>query len=257
MLIVAVLGALNVGHAMAAGDGCDSEDNNRIAPELALCSVHAYNIGDVTNPTGANRQLMKDVIALKTTVITQQMNKQYEYMDAMIRRFKTQLEKAVLTTKLQAAGAAASGNNNNTGGGSYSSGGVKVSGNSSVRNDGRATNIYLDDAANCAAKLDTLEMINCLAENYSVIMDATNSGQTITAEATKQLATDFKLLANSGIFADVTKLQPQSNNKYDSKCEQDRNLRQRNGIQTCLTAHSANIRKAKDEYSRQNRQDKK
>lgn len=87
------------------GDGCDSADNNRISPELALCSVHAYNIGEVQNPTGANRQLMKDVIALKTTVITQQMNKQYEYMDLMIRRFKTQLEKAVLTTKLQASGA--------------------------------------------------------------------------------------------------------------------------------------------------------
>lgn len=92
----------------SGGDGCDNEANDRIAPELALCSVHAYNIGQAQNPSGADKQLMKDVVALKTTVIAQQMNKQYEYMDSMIRRFKTQLEKAILTTKLQSAGAAPS-----------------------------------------------------------------------------------------------------------------------------------------------------
>lgn len=89
----------------SGGDGCDNDANDRIAPELALCSAHAYNIGLSENPSGADKQLMKEIIALKTTVIAQQMNKQYEYMDSMIRRFKTQLEKAVLTTKMQAAGA--------------------------------------------------------------------------------------------------------------------------------------------------------
>ena len=107
-MVAAICGILVAGPVRAAGDGCEDEKNDRITPELALCSVHAYNIGSSSNPTGADKQLMKEIIALKTTVITQQMNKQYEYMEAMIRRFKTQLEKAVLTTKLQAAKIASS-----------------------------------------------------------------------------------------------------------------------------------------------------
>ena len=48
---------------------------------------------------------MKEVIGLKTTVISQQMYKQYEYLNATLRRLKTQLEKATLTATLEAAGA--------------------------------------------------------------------------------------------------------------------------------------------------------
>ncbi|MDE5615269.1 MAG: hypothetical protein K2I81_00340, partial [Alphaproteobacteria bacterium] len=48
----------------SGGDGCDNEANDRITPELALCSVHAYNIGVAENPSGANKQLMKEVVAL-------------------------------------------------------------------------------------------------------------------------------------------------------------------------------------------------
>lgn len=48
---------------------------------------------------------MREVIGLKTTVISQQMYKQYEYLNATLRRLKTQLEKATLTATLEAAGA--------------------------------------------------------------------------------------------------------------------------------------------------------
>ncbi len=96
--------------ASTTGNGCEDEDNDRIIAELALCSTHAYNIGLDQNPENtSDKQLIKDAVALKTTIMTQQMNKQYEYLESMMRRFKTQLEKAVLTTKLQKAGAS-SGN---------------------------------------------------------------------------------------------------------------------------------------------------
>lgn len=48
---------------------------------------------------------MKEIIGLKTTVVSQQMYKQYEYLSATLRRLKTQLEKATLTATLEAAGA--------------------------------------------------------------------------------------------------------------------------------------------------------
>ena len=92
-----------------ADNGCENDDNDAIVAELALCSTHAYNIGATENPTGADKELMRDVIAMKTTLITQQMYRQYEQMESMLRRLKTQLEKAVLTTGLEAKGASPSG----------------------------------------------------------------------------------------------------------------------------------------------------
>ncbi|MBQ1996847.1 MAG: hypothetical protein II238_00175, partial [Alphaproteobacteria bacterium] len=92
----------------AASNGCENPNNDYIVPSLALCSTHVYNIGQTENPTYETRSIMQDVIALKTTVIAQQMYKQYEYLEAMIRRLKTQLEKATLTAALQAAGAKSS-----------------------------------------------------------------------------------------------------------------------------------------------------
>ena len=91
--------ALLVMPVVAAENGCDNDDNDMIVAELALCSTHAYNIGNTKNPSGADKGLMRDVIAMKTTVITQQMYKQYEQMESMLQRLKTQLEKAVLTAK--------------------------------------------------------------------------------------------------------------------------------------------------------------
>ena len=67
----------------AASNGCENPNNDYIVPSLALCSTHVYNIGQTENPTYETRSIMQDVIALKTTVIAQQMYKQYEYLEAM------------------------------------------------------------------------------------------------------------------------------------------------------------------------------
>ena len=174
LLVAAICGILVAGPVRAAGDGCEDEKNDRITPELALCSVHAYNIGSSSNPTGADKQLMKEIIALKTTVITQQMNKQYEYMEAMIRRFKTQLEKAVLTTKLQAAGAApTSGSGTTSGGGSY--GGAYGNMAGGAANNGLAT---AEDCMNTYAS--TADVMQCLLRNVSKIQTAVAEGDLST-----------------------------------------------------------------------------
>jgi hypothetical protein len=92
----------------ASSNGCGEDtDNDYINPNIALCTTHVYNIGNEKNPTNeADRKKMNDVIAYKTTIMTQQMKKQYDFLDVTLKRFKTQLEKAILTAKLEAAGAA-------------------------------------------------------------------------------------------------------------------------------------------------------
>lgn len=185
MLIAGICGVLCIGGAYAASDGCDDERNDRITPELALCSVHVYNIGQAENQTGSEKQLMKDVVALKTTVITQQMNKQYEYMEAMIRRFKTQLEKAILTTKLQAAGAAPSSSDGNASGGTYGGGAGVASG-------GRP-NRGLANAEDCENAYTTYsDVYQCLMRNIPKIQSAVTAGDLGTAR--HQLATDWGTL---------------------------------------------------------------
>lgn len=175
-VLCAVLGVMCVGTPVMAAtvsNGCDKDDNNRIVPMLALCSTHAYNIGDIKNPSNASdRQLMRDVIALKSTVIMQQMYKQYEYLEATVQRLKTQLEREILTSKLEAAGATSSS--------SGSSGGA-ISGNNGVVG-----------AENCMTAGLTEDVMNCLSRNLERIASAIN-GSDIGA-AKRQIETDLMAL---------------------------------------------------------------
>lgn len=161
------------GSAFAASNGCDDTDkNDRIHPDLALCSVHAYNVGLTKNPsTPAEKQAMDEVVALKTTIMTQQMKKQYDYLETTVKRFKTQLEKSILTAKMQAAGAATE---------SGTSGGT-----SSDRN------IILSNAENCRIKTSTSAMLQCLQGNLQVIRLAVSSGN--MGQANRQLKNDLEV----------------------------------------------------------------
>ncbi len=166
--------------------GCDKEDNEFIAPDLALCTVHAYNGGWDKNPTNELiRSQMKEIIALKTTFMTQQMNKQYEYLESMIRRFKVQLEKAILTTRLQKAGA-----------GKYQ----ELEGESSYSSVGLTSgdrSIHIDGVENCNNKLSPAEVVACLNDNLNTISNATNYGNKPTTGAKKQFVNDYKLLVKT------------------------------------------------------------
>ncbi len=192
-----LLGAVSVAALLAVpafaattDNGCGKDSNDRINPEIALCSTHVYNIGEVENPsTESDKQLMRDVVALKSTVMTQQMYKQYEYLDATLKRFKTQLEKAVLTTKLMAAGA-----DGDTGGSSYS--GVST-GSSSTQFRSSDRNIFIAGVSNCNNELTPAKVYECLHANANTIYNSSNNGENVTSELKKQLANDYALVIDT------------------------------------------------------------
>ncbi len=95
----------------------DETTSQAINPKLALCSIHIYNTGDKNkNPDNqSEKETMNNVIALKTTLIAQQMKKQYDFLDVTVKRFQTQLQKAVLVAQNEAAGAS-SGNGSSSSG---------------------------------------------------------------------------------------------------------------------------------------------
>ena len=145
---------------------CDKYDF--VNPDYALCTTAAYNVGMKSNPDNqSDREQMNQVVALKTTVIAQQMKKQYDYLEATIKRLKTQLEKAVLTTNMQVAGAAANED-------SYKS------------ND---KNVILSDAENCKLKTSTKSTMECFQTNIRAIRYAISNGN--TNQAKKQLQNDL------------------------------------------------------------------
>ena len=220
--------------AATTDNGCGKDSNDRINPEIALCSTHVYNIGEVENPsTESDKQLMRDVVALKSTVMTQQMYKQYEYLESMIRRFKTQLEKAVLTTKLQAAGADGS----SSGGSSYSSGGSYSSGVSVSRD--RVSNIKLDGAQDCAMK-SYQDAYSCLISNIQLVINAANNRS--VGEATKQLQADLAVAKNWGIICG-------NGNQY-CKCETGKSTcDQSDSLSSCNYLSSSSLVKCAQQFN--------
>lgn len=168
-----------------AAVACDDEDA-LVNPTLALCSTHVYNVGGLKNPSdGGDREMMRDVVALKTTVMTQQMYKQYEYLESMIRRFKTQLEKAVLATRLQTSGA---------------SDGSSSSGGSSSKSDDKY--IILTGTQNCMKMGSIDSSLSCLQSNVRIAMDAISAGN--TRDAAKQLKKDLETAVTMGVVNGAT-----------------------------------------------------
>ncbi len=161
----------------AADNGCDNEDNDMIAAELALCSVHAYNIGSEKNLDTAERELMKEVIAMKSTFFAQQMYKQYEQMDSMLRRLKTQLKKAILTNDMKAAGAGSESDDDS----------------STFRSNDLS--IKIAGAQNCLNEFDDAKMLECYQRNINLLTTLSNNGSNPTREMKQQLAQDYGRLA--------------------------------------------------------------
>lgn len=127
------------------------EDSNTWKPENTEYDIalRAYN-----EHMMAKFGEMHEIIAMKTTVISQQMYKQYEYLSATLRRLKTQLEKATLTASLQAAGAKDD---------ESSSSGLLGGGSSK-------TSQYRD----CSGK-NMQGTVDCLRENYSALQSQINN----------------------------------------------------------------------------------
>ncbi|MBD5389414.1 hypothetical protein HDR63_04130 [bacterium] len=215
-----MLGAvLMAAPAMAAVDnGCsDPNSNPYIAPGLALCSTHVYNIGATQNvSTAEDKQYMREVIALKTTLMTQQMYKQYEFLDATMQRLKTQLEKSVLTSAMQAAGAATD------------------SGTSSAANS-KNRNIILNGADDCIAKASKATVLDCLQSNLMLVRTAATSGN--YGNAKRQLDRDIEAY-KSWMLTDVSPCGTLSAT--------------RESVTTCINKFNVAIASVKEDLNRSN-----
>lgn len=204
------------GVAYAASDnGCGISNNSYINPEIALCSTHVYNIRQTHNPKdAASKQAMRDVIALKTTLMTQQLEQQYDFLEATVSRLKTQLQKAVLTTNLEAAGASSSSS----------------SSSSSVSSD---RNVVLIGAENCFLKSTPSDGLNCIQSNVRIVLQAVSAGN--IGEAYRQLQKDIEFAKSFGaINADSLK-----ENGAAASCNETTLRAQRDSVNQC--AYQLNI----------------
>lgn len=195
-------------------------------PAFGLCSTHSHNIGATDSTTNLPVNLtkseevaqMNDVIALKSTVIAQQLKEQYDALNAIIKRFKTQLEKAVLTSKIEVlTGNTASGN---TGGGASASG--------SYNNNGLA------NAEDCYA-VEEANVYDCFSRNLAKISQAVDNDLT---GARKQLNNDINIMS-----------------AYDIKAEAgncDNGLSSKNNIKKCVQHLQVKVRRAKTKFDQDN-----
>ena len=191
--------------APVAGFAAEDIECGYFNPAFGLCSTHSHNVRFVdsetdmpANPTKSEDVAqMNEIIALKSTVIAQQMKEQYDQLNAIIKRFKTQLEKAVLTSKIEVAtGNAASGNSGSGASGSYNNNG-------------------LANAEDCYAVTDQANVYDCFTRNLAKISQAVDNDLT---GARKQLKNDIDIMIAYGINSDSGKcdnsLSSKNNIKY-------------------------------------------
>ena len=212
-----------------ADDSCADESNDAIAPEFALCSVHAYNIGETTNPGAENRALMKDIIAMKTTVVTQQMYKQYEQMESMLRRFKTQLEKAVTMSKFEMAGADSEKTSSSSG--SYAS------------NNSR---IHITGAQDCSRIYNDADILRCYQTNIDLIEQLSNYGADVTKELKEQLVDDYNGL--------LTLKHDDESCTKDERCVKVNSAMTKKVFNDCMNTYRTCLQKQYSNYNRVERE---
>lgn len=233
-IFATLIAAVFVVPAFAASDnGCGDDENNRIVPVLALCSSHTYNIGLPYNPTtDSDKQLMRDVVAMKSTIMMQQMYKQYQFLESTLSRLKTQLEREILTSQLQAAGAA-SGDSS-----------------SSASASAQDMNIYLAGTSNCNNAATTAEVFTCLRNNYNLIYNMSNGGTNLTIELRRQLENDYNVMKmNMPTGVTIPAVSGGANSDLD--CTDYQNITGRDAFQKCMNALNAGIRNATTELSKQ------
>ena len=200
-----------------------TEECPYFSPALALCSVHAYNVGDVSNPTDTARATeIQEIIGMKTTVMVQQLKQQYDELNAVIKRFKTQLEKAVLTSKIEViTGTTSSSTNSSASGSSYSA-------------------TVLAGAEDCGS-LSKADTYDCLLRNLNKINQAAEKDPT---SARKQLINDL-------IVADGYKMCSGKKCTEDLKPDCSENVLRgtgKAGILKCTQQLRYNISSAKEDF---------
>lgn len=209
---------------VVADDHCTDIDRYPyISHELALCSTHAYNAKFTNNDdmTQNDRSDMNQIIALKSTIISQQLYKQYESLDKLIKKLRTQLEKAVLTANLEASGATPAKSSGSDSASSFSS------------ND---RNVFMAGVKNCNSEATVSAVFSCLQSNYTTIYNTSGNGTKITSDLRKQLANDYTLAYDS-MPVGATKIE-------NEKCKKANNITGRDVFQKCLDNFITLIRNA-------------
>lgn len=183
----------------------DTDDCPYINPIFAICDTHPFNSGNdvdflqdesstsTTDKTDAQAD-MNRIIGLKVTVVSQQMYKQYEYLNATLRRLKTQLQKAVLTSNLEAAGAKSESGS--------SSGGLIGSKSDSDKE------IVLAGAENCWNSSTPKNAYACIQTNLNLIK---SNASTNKQKAAKQLHNTVVVAKQWGVEAPCTQEKKENN----------------------------------------------
>lgn len=211
-------------------DSCEDEENSYINPIYALCSVHGYNSGNLTNDafssSSAAKSEMKEIVGLKTTVIAQQMYKQYTSLESMIKRLKIMLEKATLKASLQVA-------SGTSGGGT--SGGI----------DGESESSADVTFENCEART-AQSAVDCVRSNYSAMKPMIDKNK-ITVNIRKQLYSDAQVLKDHLVKAD-------DQNAATASCDGDSKsgIKNRSNASTCLRSILTGITKLDAQLSKKN-----
>ncbi|MCL1785525.1 MAG: hypothetical protein FWG39_00010 [Alphaproteobacteria bacterium] len=192
--------------AQTVSDECNIdklEDVSQVVhPALVLCTVHAYNAGETVNPgDGAKREQMNEIVRLKSTIVAQQMKRQYDFLDATVRRLETQLRRAALMNQMEAAGAAPA--NKNTGTTTASGGGIS-------------------GADDCSGLWNKSEAMQCIQRNATKATQESNPGI-----AARQLQKDYDVIIGHG---------PTEDNKTSLKvCDGIAFNPLRDTVRTCAT----------------------
>ena len=200
-------------------------------PAFALCSTHTHNAGFLdkdgkfpVNPTAANDiEYMNEVIALKATVIAQQLKQQYDTLNTVIKRFKTQLEKAVLTSKMEILTGTASGSS------------------SSGSNASSSATSGLSNAEDCDSYTG-VNTYDCLVRNLSKIKSAVDKDIRMARE---QLAIDIEIINDGQMCRENGKKVVCSDE--GKKCENWKNL-YKTDLVKCIEYLNRSVKNARDEY---------
>ena len=223
--------------------GGTNKDTNcpYITSTFAICDTHPYNINAENSwSQGAKfdttaQENMNRIIALKITVISQQMYKQYEYINATLRRLKTQLQKAILTSNLEAAGAKSEDG---------SSGGGLVGGKSDSDKE-----IILAGAENCWNSSSPENAYSCIQNNLNVIK---SNASTNKQKAAKQLVKTVSVAGQWGVEESCSK---EAKNCKCDNYKSGNGLSNTTAITECANALSIAVaRKIADEKKDSSRQ---
>ncbi len=200
------------------------QDVSYVDPVFALCDTHVWNAGlksnDDINGSGKSedREKMNEIIALKTTVIAQQMYKQYATLEQMIKQLKVMLEKEVLKASVQVAGGTSSDTDTTD----------KV------------------EFSSCSA-FDDEEALSCLRDNYAKLQPIVEKGR-LNNNYRDQLSKDCAVL-------EALSLVGSDNKKFSckSKCS---NINSKQNMQNCLEQIAGGInalnRRIKDDKAKNN-----